>query len=245
MDRQRKNILYAFCVGVLFAFLIFTYAYRQPEYEFNIVNFGFQLITEDGKNLGWAFSTISLKYKPSRSFGRFLIIISTYVSEPYWRHSISSRDIRYNISFCRNSRFIVQIDGSYLGALNPDHGRIMYNTFTLPSGKYPMDALKFIYGKIILTVKGAFYNITNNKVYEENTKELHIFVMPPSARFITFLLLIITLLIGMVERSGPTLKTRFWKKRKSSARQFQKTTNLLYVVSRAELSSFRNIFEYF
>jgi hypothetical protein len=196
MNRYQKDFFYAFCIAVLLALNIFIFLYQEPNYQEDIVCSEFQLLTQDGKDLGWAFSTINLQYQPNRNIGRFLILINTEVGQPYWHHPIYSKEVHYRVSFWHKSRLIEQIDGAYLGAMNPNYSRKIYNAILLH-----MEPLEFRYGKIRLTIEGAFYNVTSNEVLTENTFELNLFIINPYIRIISFLLLIGFFLIAIFERS--------------------------------------------
>lgn len=213
MDKYKKEILYALSLGALFAIFLTVNLYRHPIYNVDIVQSDFQLVTEEGISLGRAFSTISLMYKPDRDLGHFYVIIKTVVSEPYWRHSIISRDIHYRVSLLYKSSFVERLEGGYLGALNPNDGRTMYNCFTLPSFEHPMNSIRSVYGKMVLTFECDFYNVTSNKIFAENTEEFHIFIIHPNFRLVTFSLLITVSGIAILERSGPTYKVKnIWEK---------------------------------
>jgi len=213
MNRYQKNIVYAFTLGALLAMFIIVVEYQQPEYNENIVQSDFQLVTIEGKNIGWVFSTISLKYKPDRTLGRFYVTIKTEVSEPYWNHSIFSRDVLYHVSFWWNSMLLEQLEGNYFGALNPSRGRVMYSSVSLPSVDHPMYALRSVHSKIVLTIEGSFSNVTNNEIFTENKKTFHIFIIHPLARIVTLSLIIAVSGIAVVEKSGPTYKVKnIWEK---------------------------------
>jgi len=210
MDKDLRKKLYGFILGISLAFFVFTWSYRQPESEFDLTNFNFRLVTEDMQDLGWAFSTIGLRYRPGGVLGRLYVIIGTDVSEPIWRSSIFPRDIGYNISVSWGSKLLEQIDGSYLGALHPDRGRTMYMVFTLPSGKHPMDALrKSVYGGVTISVRGVFYNITSKEICADKTKDLSIFIMPASSKLVSSSLFTIVSIAGVVGKSIPDVEERF------------------------------------
>jgi len=213
MNRYQKDIIYAIFFGIIIVLNIIVNIYRQPIYNADIVKSDFQLITRDGIELGWAFSTISLRYQPRRTLGKFILIIKTEVSESRLYYSIFSNDVAYRVSFWWKSRLIEQVDNNYLGALAPNRGREIYSSFILPSSKYPMNALESVYWKIVLTVEGAFYNMSSNEILAENVEEFSIFIIHPSARLVSFLLLIALSWLVLHERSGPILKNKnIWEK---------------------------------
>lgn len=216
MTRYQENIVYVFSFGVILAVFVMVVEYRQPGYNENIVQSDYQLVTLEGKNLGWVFSTLSLKHIPDRGLGRFYVIIKTEVSEPYWNHSIFSGDIQYRISFWWNSMLIEELEGNYLGALTPSRGRVMYSAISLPSIDHPFDALQSVHGEVMLTVEGAFFNATSDEVIIEGTKEVHLFIIHPLMKMSIFLLMISISGIAIFKRSGPRYRVKnIWEKIKN------------------------------
>ncbi len=214
MDKYNQEIVYAIIVGAILAILFFLSLYQHPKYNIDIVQSDFHLVTQEEINLGWAFSTISLRYYPDRTIGRFYINIQTEVSEPYWRHSVSSKDIIYRISFWWKSRLIEQVEGNYLGSLNPESGRIMFSGFSLPSINRPMTVIRSRHGKMKLSVEGTFFNVTNNEVIANKTEDFHLFIIHPNVKLLTFSLFIAISGIAVIERIGPKYKVKnIWEKK--------------------------------
>ena len=142
-----------------------------------------------------------------------MYVKETKVNEPSWGNSIISRDIIYRVSFFYKSKLIERLESDYFGALNPKDGAIMYTGFTLPSIDYPMNSIRSVYGKIVLTVECDFYNVTNNEIVVQNIEEFDIFVMHPSLKVSIFSLLIATSGMTILKGSGPTIKVKnIWEK---------------------------------
>jgi hypothetical protein len=162
----------------------------------------FQLITVEGEKLGRAFSTIVLQHEPNTDFGKFMIVIRTQVSEPLWRYSVFPKDVRYCINFWLDSRLIERVEGNYLGASNPDQGRVIYNSILLPSNSHPMTALVSLYGDVVLTVEGSFYNSTSTEILAKGQEDVNMFIIPSSAGLVNFVLLAAVVILIVLDKTG-------------------------------------------
>jgi len=204
MNKHQQNILFSIGIGMLLAFNIFVNIYNQPNYNLDIVQFNYKLLTQDGKDLGLALSTIKLSYIPGKNWGKFLLLIETNVSKPYWYRSIFSKDVKYRVIIRQDSSIIEQVESSYLGSLNPERGKVMYGAFFLPSDKHSMNNIESIYGNILLNFEGSFYNTSNNQIWAISNVNLHLYIIHPSTRIVLFSFLIIYSSIFIIIRSGRT-----------------------------------------
>lgn len=214
MNRHQQNIVFSVGIGILLALNIFVNIYNQPKFDLDIVQLNYELLTQDGKDLGLALTTIKMRYIPGRNWGKFLLLIETNVSEPYLDHSIFSRDLLYKIVIKQNSRIIEQIEGKYLGSLNSQHRNVMYRAFFLPSDIYPMNNIKSTYGKILLNFEGSFYNTSDNNVTVSRNIDVDLYIIHPSTRFVLFSFLLIYPSIFIIIRSGPKFNKIFKTKKK-------------------------------
>jgi hypothetical protein len=208
MNKHHQNIIFGVGIGILLALNIFVNIYKQPKFDLDISQFNYNLITQDGKDLGIALSTIKLKYIPGRNWGKFLLLIETNVSKPYLDHSISSKDIKYKIVIKQNSRIIEQIESNYLGSLSSQRRTVMYRGLFLPSVSHPMNDIRSTFGKILLNFEGSFYNTSNNNIMAINNIDVNIFIIHPSTRFVFFSFLLIFPSIFLIIGSGPSFKKR-------------------------------------
>ena len=154
MGRNKNQIIYSIILGILLSLLINECIYQQPEYNYEVVQVNFKLVTPEGFDLGQAHSTINMRYTPVQPFttlGRFSIFINTQVSKPYTHASIFSRDIRYNVTFLWRSRPIEVRQGDYFGALNSTEDYTMFSYMSFPHWAKPMKEIRLVHGKYALT----------------------------------------------------------------------------------------------
>jgi len=214
MNKHRQNIFFSIGIGMLLAFNIFVNLYNQPNYNLDIVQFNYKLLTQDGKDLGLALSTIKVSYIPGKNLGKFLLLIESNVSKLYWDRSIFSKDVKYRIIIRQDSNIIEQIESSYLGSLNSERGKVMYGAFFLPSNRHPMNNIESVYGNILLNFEGSFYNSSNNQIQAISNVNLHLYIMHPSTRIVLFSFLIIYCSTFIIMRSGRTFARvkNIWEK---------------------------------
>ena len=211
MNKHHQNIIFCLGLGILLASNIFVNIYKQPKLDLDVMQFNYKLLTQDGKDLGLALSTIKLSYIPGRNWGKFLFLIETNVSEPYLDQSIFLKDLRYKIVIKQNSRIIEQIENNYLGSLNSERRNVMYGAFFIPSDKHPMNNIKSTYGKILLNFESSFYNNSDNNIMAISNIDVDLYIVHPSIRFVLFSFLLAYPSIFIIIRSGPKFKKQLFK----------------------------------
>lgn len=211
MDKHHQNLIFIVGIGILLASNIFVNIYKQPKFDLDVLQFNYELLTQDGKDLGMALSTITLKYFPGRNWGKFLMVIETNVSEPYLNHSIFLKDVKYKIVIKQNSRIIEQIENNYLGSLTSERRNVMYGAFFLPSDIHPMNNIKSTYGNILLNFESSFYNTSDNKIMASSNIDVDLYIMHPSTKIVLFFFLLVFSSIFIIIRSGPMFKKQIVK----------------------------------
>lgn len=203
------------CRGGVSSILITLILYQQPIRNLEITHSDFQLVNTEGKNLGWVFSTMSLRYIPEKNFGRFYINIETKVSEPIWQQSIFSKNIIYRVSFWWKGKLIESVESNYFGSLNRESGRIMNSGISLPSIQRPMDIIRLTFGNIFLKVEGTFFNKTTNQIISENKIDFHLLKIHPNLKLFTLFTLVALFGMAIFENSGPIYQIKNIWERKS------------------------------
>lgn len=198
MDR-RENIL-NILIGIFSALLIGELIYQQPPYEDQITSGSFPVVTKDGEHLGYALSTIYVRYHPNpwgTSPGEFSFPVKTQMSEATGKtRSVLLKDIVYEVSIWWRGRLIESKYSRYLGPLNVEEGSgELFNVLFLPRTEHPMLDLKNKYGLIKIKVAGRFYNQTSCKIISSGQTHVSIFILYPYVRLTTFSILFLMIFL--------------------------------------------------
>lgn len=203
MGRNKKQIVYSIILGILFSLLINECIYQQPEYNMDVVQADFKLVTPEGFDLGQAYSTINMRYipvQPYTTMGKFSIFINTQVSKPYTHTSIFSRDIRYNVTFLWRSRPIEERQGDYLGALNSTEDYTMFSYMSFPHWSKPMKEIRTVHGKIRINIEASYYNITSKETLANGMVKTDIYIIHPIVKITTLSLIIVVVSLWLIEK---------------------------------------------
>lgn len=204
IDRREKILNTV--IGVLSALLIAELIYRQPPFEELITSDGFQIVTKDGKHLGYAFSALYVRYNANpwgTSLGEFSFPVRTQLEEaPEGDRSALLKDIVYEVSIWRRDRLIESHESRYLGSLNPEEGAsTFFNVLFLAKTQHPMEGLRRAYGPITVNVRGRFYNVTSGETISSGQTSVPIFILYPYTRLTTFSILFLIIFLKIMGRS--------------------------------------------
>lgn len=205
MGGNKKQIVYPIILGILFSLLINECIYQQPEYNFDIIQANFKLVTPEGLNLGQAFSTINVRYipvQPYTTLGKFLIIINTKVSKPYTHTSIFSKDIRYNVTFLWRSIPIEERQGNYLGSLNSTEDYTMFTYMSFPHWSKPMKEIRTVHGRIRINIEASYYNITSKEILANGMIKTDIYIIHPIVKIMTLSFIIVVVSLWLIEKTN-------------------------------------------
>lgn len=205
IEIDRREIILNILLGILSALLIGEIIYQQPPYEDLITSGGFSVVTKDGEHLGYAFSTLYVRYSANpwgTSPGEFSFPIRTQLAEaPVETRSVFLKDIVYEVSIWWRDRLIESQDSRYLGSISQEERTAtLFNVLFLARTEHPMTGLKRAYGPIKITVIGRFHNQTSGETISSGQTYVPIFILYPYTRLTTFSMLFLTIFLKIYRR---------------------------------------------
>jgi len=201
--KNRNERMLNILIGIFLALLISELIYQQPSFEDSITSSKFLVITKDGKCLGYAYSTLFIKYNANpwgTSLGDFSFPIRTQLVEtPAEIRSVLLKDVAYEVSLWRNDKLIESQESCYLGSINiEEETDVIFNVLFLAKTEHPMTELVGVFGPIKIRVTGRYYNNTSGETISSGQIYLPIFILYPNTKLATFCILFITIFIKLL-----------------------------------------------